>query len=162
MNRSRQRRAELIREAAERVLAGGAGAVLPRLEHPRHSPATGMLWDVTVLRNVLISPPVAGPRQLRGEVVGDAVWKPIITRAQHQQLKALLTDPVRRLGGQPREYLLTGGSVSVACAVCVSPCCNHDPRPPVRPSRALPLLGMWSGFWLFLSMALLRRSRPST
>jgi site-specific DNA recombinase len=45
---------------------------------------------------VLVSPRIAGPRENRGEIVGEAAWPAIIDRATHDRLVGLLEDPSRR------------------------------------------------------------------
>jgi len=102
--------AELVREAARRVLAGeGIGTVLADWSRRGIPTVTGKPWRTTSLRRLLLSPRIAGLRQHRGEAVGPAVWPGVISEADHRRLVRLLSDPARRKGGRPREYLLTGG-----------------------------------------------------
>lgn len=109
--------AALIREAAGRVLAGEAvGRVCREWTERGLTTVTGTAWRTTVLRRILMAPRTAGLRELRGEVVGEAEWPRILTREQHERLRAVLTDPARRKGGRPREYLLTGGLA--VCGLC--------------------------------------------
>lgn len=112
--------AALVREAAGRVLAGeGIGAVVVDWDRRGVATVTGARWRTTTMRRLLLSPRIAGKRELRGEVVGDARWEPIISEADHLRLTRLLRDPARRKGGRPREYLLTGGVA--ACGLCGHP-----------------------------------------
>lgn len=109
--------AALVREAASRVLAGEAvGAVVRDWCLRGVATVTGGPWRTTTLRRMLLSPRIAGKRELRGAVVGDAVWSAIISEADHLRLTRLLSDPARRKGGRPREYLLTGGLAR--CGLC--------------------------------------------
>jgi site-specific DNA recombinase len=75
----------------------------------------GKPWRPTTLRDMMISPRIAGLRQHRGEVVGPAVWQPIITQADRARLLALIAQ--RRITRQraPRSYLLTE---LLRCSAC--------------------------------------------
>ncbi len=109
--------AALVREAARRVLAGeGVGTVLADWDRRGVPTVTGKGWRTTSLRRLLLSPRIAGLRQLRGEAVGPALWPALISEADHERLVRLLSDPARRKGGRPRDYLLTGGLAR--CGLC--------------------------------------------
>lgn len=109
--------AALIREACERVLRGDAVGRICRDWTARGlTTVTGTTWKTTVLRRVLVAPRTAGLRELNGDVVGAAQWEAILTRAEHEQVRAVLLDPGRRKGGRPRAYLLTGGLA--VCGLC--------------------------------------------
>lgn len=110
--------AKRIREAAKAVLAGATvRSICAEWNRRGVSTVTGTPWTVTVLRRVLLSPRVAGLREHRSEVVGEAVWEGIIDRTTHERLVALLTDPRRNKVTRPAtRYLLTGGLGR--CGVC--------------------------------------------
>lgn len=109
--------AEIIREAADRVLTGEAlGSICRDLMDRGVPTVTGTRWSTTVLRRILTAPRTAGIRQLRDEVAVKAVWDAILPEATYRQLVAFLEDPKRRQGGRPRTYLLTGGIA--VCALC--------------------------------------------
>jgi site-specific DNA recombinase len=112
--------ARLIRHAAEKTLLGASlrGICAEWNEKGIKTPA-GKTWATHSLRRLLLSPRIAGLRQHRGEVVGDAEWKPIIDRKTHEALTRLLTDPRRTVNGgaQARKYLLTGMAY---CGLCGS------------------------------------------
>jgi site-specific DNA recombinase len=79
----------------------------------------GKRWQATPLRKIVTSPAIAGLRQHHGEVVGDATWPALISRAQHERLRALFADKAkRRRQGRGRRFLLSGG-----LAVCGE--CGH-------------------------------------
>jgi site-specific DNA recombinase len=103
--------AELIREAANRVLIGESlrSVVTDWAARGVRSP-TGALWQTVPLRRLLLSPRIVGLRQHQGAIVGKAVWPAIIDIGAHERLTVLLTDPVRRVtfGNRARSYLLTG------------------------------------------------------
>jgi DNA invertase Pin-like site-specific DNA recombinase len=99
----------LVKEAARRVLAGeGIRTICTDWTQRGIATVTGVPWKPTVLRNLLISPRIAGLRAYHGEVVTTAIWPPIVTQDDHQRLRALLTDPGRLKRHTARRYLLTG------------------------------------------------------
>jgi len=63
-----------------------------------------------MIRRVLMSPRIAGLKDHRGEIVGEATWPAIIDRATHDRLVGLLGDESRRPAnyGRPRVYALAG------------------------------------------------------
>ena len=63
-----------------------------------------------MIRRVLMSPRIAGLKDHRGEIVGEATWPAIIDRATHDRLVGLLGNPERRPAnyGRPRVYPLAG------------------------------------------------------
>jgi site-specific DNA recombinase len=75
----------------------------------------GARWSCQVLKNIVISPRLAGLRTLKGRVVGPAVWEAILTEEESQRLRSLLTDPARRTTRSARRYLL---SSLLRCQVC--------------------------------------------
>ena len=65
-------------------------------------------WRSHTVKAIISSPRIAGLREYRGSVVGDAVWKAIITTAEHDQVVARL-DALKNSGRRaPRRYLLSG------------------------------------------------------
>lgn len=104
----RQHEAELLRQAADDVLAGAslnsiahrwndAGVLTPQRQRP---------WNGTVVKAVLTNPRHAGLRVHRGEVVGPAKWPALLDRDKHEQLVAHLTKHRRRR--PPRRTAFTG------------------------------------------------------
>src|SRR5664280_2636329 len=68
----------------------------------------GGTWRTPTLRQMLGSPRIAGLRQHRGQVIGPAVWEPIITEQQRDQVLARI-DTLSTSGRRsPRRYLLSG------------------------------------------------------
>lgn len=102
--------AQHVRDAVRRILAGesvrgiasdwaGRGIVTP----------TGGRWQPTPLRRLLVSPRIAGARELDGELIVSGAIPAIIDLATFRRLRAILTDPARRTSGvNARRYLLTG------------------------------------------------------
>jgi hypothetical protein len=56
----------------------------------------------------MTSPRIAGLREHRGEVVGPAVWEPIITQTDRARVLALVAQRRTTRERTPRSYLLTG------------------------------------------------------
>lgn len=111
--------AAIIRETAERVLAGESVTSIARTLNDRGVPgAKGKpgTWSYQVLQRLLSSGRVAGLRRHRGEIVGPASWEPIIDRDTHERLRARLA-PGRRTGPRVRTRLLTGLVVCGRCGV---------------------------------------------
>ncbi len=106
--------AELIREAARRLLNGESvyGILADWQRLGIHSPK-GNLWLATSFRNMLTSPRIAGLRVHQGEVVGPAAWPPILDRGTWEAVRRIFADRAgRRRLGRGRTFLLTGG---IAC-----------------------------------------------
>lgn len=110
--------AALVREAAQRYLDGetlysiaqdwndrGIPTRRPQRKHHRG----GAAWRGETIKQMLEMPAYAGLRQYRGEVIGEAMWDPIIASEAWYKLQALLHAPERqRTDGWKIRYLLTG------------------------------------------------------
>jgi site-specific DNA recombinase len=101
--RMRAAEARVIRESISAVLSGRSLAALAKDLNDRGLPtSTGRPWTYNRLRDVLIRPRHAGKlskgRADRGEaeIVGDAVWDPIVDEETWRAVYALLIDPARR------------------------------------------------------------------
>jgi site-specific DNA recombinase len=107
--------ADLIREATSRLLGGDGLRVVARDWHDRGvlTPADKP-WKLSPLRRLLKSARISGRKEHHG-VVQDkpAVWPGIITPAQSDRLRAILS--VTRDRRSPRKYLLTGLAVCGRC-----------------------------------------------
>jgi DNA invertase Pin-like site-specific DNA recombinase len=118
--------AEVVREAAARVLAGQSlRAVTIDLNRRGVRGTKGQPFGTQALRRVLLAPRIAGLREHQGEVLGDAVWEPILERGTWERLRALLEDPARRQSRPARRYLLAG---FVRCGVCGGRMKSHPSR----------------------------------
>jgi site-specific DNA recombinase len=120
-----RREAKLIRQAADRILAGGSLRSIVNEWNAAGIPtANGAEWRHFTLKWILTSARIAGLRAHNGTTVGKADWEPIITEAEHLRLRAILNDPARRPSnsGNARKYLLTGfatcGAPSADGGVC--------------------------------------------
>ncbi len=108
--------AKIVREVAKRFLAGESLRTIGFDLNAREIPTfSGVKWRVTTLRSMITNPRYAGLRVHRGEVVGDAIWKPILDSATHERIRALLGDPRRTQRGRPVVHLLAG---LVRCGRC--------------------------------------------
>lgn len=106
--------AEVLREAARRVLGGEAVAAIAADLDERGVPtSTGRgSWRAGRLRELLTNPLHAGLNHYRGEVLGEGRWAAIIPRDQHEALRAAFsqrqrgasTTSVRLLTGLVRCY----------------------------------------------------------
>jgi site-specific DNA recombinase len=119
------REQELIREAARRILAGDTlrGIALDWHHRGIRTPGTkadpdGNPWGNATLRQLLLSPRVAGQRSHHGQLYpGDPATMPaIVPEPTWSAVKAILEDPERvKLRGGAARYLLTG---LVVCGRC--------------------------------------------
>jgi site-specific DNA recombinase len=111
--------AELLREAASRMVAGdSARSIIASWDGRGIRTPTGKPWSATALRRALTSPRVAGLRQHRGEIIGEASWPAILDRHTWEQVRAIYGDLKRKRGGHPYTYLLTGGLAR--CGKCAT------------------------------------------
>jgi site-specific DNA recombinase len=108
--------AAVIRQLAERYLAGESLRSLATwLDAEGIRTVNGGRWRTHVVRSQLISPRTAGLKEHRGQIIGDAVWEPIISVATRERLLAAFDQ--RKSSGRrpPRRYLLSG---LMRCALC--------------------------------------------
>ena len=108
--------AVLIREAAERILEGISLRAVTKDWNDRGIRSTkGNVFYDTQVKSILTSPRVAGLREHQGEIVGKAMWKPILDEAKWQQVCTILQDPARRQPRASQSYPLRG---IAKCALC--------------------------------------------
>lgn len=108
--------AKVIREAAARVIAGESlRSICVWLDESGVRTVEGGPWRVPTVKTLLTNPRLIGKRTHRGEVVADAVWKPILTETVQAQVIARLD--ARKVSGRraPRRYLLSG---MLRCGKC--------------------------------------------
>jgi site-specific DNA recombinase len=126
--------AAIIREAARRVLAGEAVRAVARdLNERGIVTVTGKAWTTASLTTVLTAARISGRREYipietynggtrprTGEITAEDAWPAIITPAQSDRLRALLTAPGRGAtnGHGARTYLLSG---VFHCGLCGHP-----------------------------------------
>ena len=110
---------ELIREVASRVLDGETlNSIRADWNERGIQTRSGKKWSHTMIKRTVVTPRAAGLRQHQGEVMGEAVWDPILDRVTWEQVCSILNDPARRKSPASRDYPLTGVLV---CALCEEP-----------------------------------------
>lgn len=101
--------AAMLRDAADWLLAGESlNGICRRWNEAGTLTGNGAPWRGATLRNMLLNARLAGLREHRGEIVGDASWPAILDRSTWEAVRALLTDPARRTNGSTRGSLLYG------------------------------------------------------
>jgi site-specific DNA recombinase len=106
-----------VRRAADALLAGSSlRAVTADWNARGIRTSTGRAWAPTEVKKMLIRPRNAGLRQHRGQVIGAAVWPPILAEDTWRALCAKLSDPGRRTSPPPGRVWL--GSGLFLCGVC--------------------------------------------
>lgn len=116
-----EREAAMLREAADRALAGESlYAILIDLNARGYRTRQGSPWVTSTIRRCLVNPAYAGKRVLRGEVVSDAIWPAIHDEDTYWRLRALLDDPNRDTarGQHDVRHLLSG---LARCGICGGP-----------------------------------------
>ncbi|KFU77754.1 hypothetical protein BB31_29235 [Amycolatopsis lurida NRRL 2430] len=91
-------------------------------------------WNVSKVRNIALSPVIAGLRVFRKKIVGKGVWQPIISDRKRALIVARLGDPSRSSvrDGTRVKYLQTG---ILLCGICETPTRStplHRARPGYR------------------------------
>jgi site-specific DNA recombinase len=108
--------AEVIRILAERYVAGESLRSLTSwLEAEGITTVGGGPWRTTTLRALLASARIAGLREHQGQVVGPAVWEPIVSAQTRARILARLSEQTRTGRRSPRRYLLSG---MLRCGKC--------------------------------------------
>ena len=111
--------ATVVREIAQRLLSGeSVKAVTESLNARRIPPPYGHRptkdgrpreWSRVTVRAVVLRERNAGLRRHQGRIIGRAAWEPIFDEEAFYRLRALLSDPTRKVTtGSAYRYLLTG------------------------------------------------------
>ena len=83
--------------------------------------ATGKVrWTSTTLRDIIMRPRNAGLSVYKGEVVGDAVWEPLVPLETWKAACAILSDERRTTNGRGGTIKWLGSGLYV-CGVCQQP-----------------------------------------
>jgi DNA invertase Pin-like site-specific DNA recombinase len=125
----RARDAEMIVEAADRVLGGeGVGAIARDLNVRGYTTTAGNPWDHGSLRKLLCRARLAGLVSHHGVIVGPARWAPILDREKWESVVAVLDNKSATFDytTNARRYLLTGIAICVACSQPVA--IRHNTR----------------------------------
>jgi site-specific DNA recombinase len=114
--------ADVVRECARRLLAGHSLRSVTAWANTASTSTTGRPWSLRTLREMLLSPGLAGRRVYQGVDFAEGQWQPILDRATHEALVAILNDPTRRTRGRGVQHLLSG---LVVCGLCEAPLVTH-------------------------------------
>lgn len=105
----RESEAAIIRTLVDRFLAGESWRSLANWLNDEGVPTSaGGTWHTSTLRQMLAGGRIAGLRRHRGQIIGPAVWEPIITEAQRAQILATMAQRKATNRRSPRTYLLSG------------------------------------------------------
>jgi hypothetical protein len=112
----REDEAQIVRDLVARTIAGESMRSLAQwLNDHEIRTVSGKPWITTTLRALVQSGRIAGLREHKGQVVGPAVWEPIITPAQRDQVLAVFAAKARSTKRIPRRYVLSG---MLRCGKC--------------------------------------------
>lgn len=125
-----KKEAALIREASQRFLKGEPLRSVCRDWNERGIPTvTGANWSPQVMSRMLASARISGRREHRGtsngsrrdigEITSKAACPGIISFADSDRIRAILSDPLRRRNFRSGDYLLTRGIAR--CGLCGTP-----------------------------------------
>jgi site-specific DNA recombinase len=132
--------ADLIREAARRVLEEGASLTSIAHDWNRRKVATpnSGKWYTSQVRRLLASPRIAGLREHHGEIVAEGTWPAILDPEVFKVLAARI-DGRALPQGRPHKYLLSG---ILRCGYCHKPMsgATHKGRGKIE-YRCLPTPG---------------------
>lgn len=134
--------AAVLREVAQRLREGSRWAwEANRLNELGVTRVSGAPWTVGTLRRTLLSPHVVGLRTYKGEVVGEAVWPPILDRETWDELRH---DANGRKRGRPPSdrHLLTG---LLVCGKCGGRLYANTTRNRTTAYRCPPVTGQGCG-----------------
>jgi site-specific DNA recombinase len=117
--------APIVKEAARRVVAGesfyaiakdfNARGIPPRRKAYREQ-RKDLGWTSAAIKQMLVMPAYAGKRQHRGEIIGDAIWPPLIEPATWEKLQVVIDGRSEQSSNDwPARHLLAGIAV---CGVC--------------------------------------------
>ncbi|NUT53662.1 MAG: recombinase family protein [Saccharothrix sp.] len=116
-------KAEIVREAANRLLAGDSSWTIANDFNRRNIPtAKGKTWTHLTIRQMLLKEAYIGKRVSHGEIVADGVWPPILKEDVFYACRAILMDSGRRTtAGTKLKYLLSGIARCGKCGEFVYP-----------------------------------------
>jgi len=99
--------AGIVREIARRFLAGESiKSISADLTERGITGASGGRFEPNSVRRLLNSARIGGMRERKGEIVGEATWPGIISKADSARIRAILADPERNTHRSGRRYLL--------------------------------------------------------
>lgn len=112
-----QEQAKAIKLACDMVLAGNSIAAILREFQSRgvKTARGGDKWNHVSLRDVLLRPKLAGLREVDGELVDEPGFPAIVTEDEWLGVRAILSDPSRRLSFDNRNKWLLSGIAECEC-----------------------------------------------
>lgn len=112
--------AAVIREAVTRLRSGQSQGGVVRWLNTVSSTTQGNPWTSRNLHQLLLSPRIAGLISYRG-VLREAVWEPIISREEWEDVKLILARQREQFPypGRERRWLLTGVATCHSCTSTV-------------------------------------------
>lgn len=113
-----EEQADVIREAARRVLAGETPYAVAQDFNARGVPAPrGGRWDLTQIKRIVTRPAYAGKRVHRGKVLDEVVtdWPPILDELTYYACVSKLSDPSRRTQRDSAVTHLLSGIATGGC-----------------------------------------------
>lgn len=123
----RKAEADLIRFATRAVLSGrSVSAVATELTKKGSTTSTGGPWNYIKLKRVLLRPRNAGLVNTGGsesydvQIIGKALWDPIVEREEYEALDKMLTDKTRRRSAGWAALKWFGSGIYV-CGRCGGP-----------------------------------------
>jgi DNA invertase Pin-like site-specific DNA recombinase len=114
--------AAAIRDGAQKILEGWSLSAVARdwvergLQSPRSVAMGGKGWSLRGVKKVLTSPRYVGRSTYLGEVVGEALWPPILDPDVFYGVVAILGNPERFSGGKRTGR--TAGTLLAGIALC--------------------------------------------
>ncbi|WP_247040373.1 recombinase family protein [Arthrobacter rhizosphaerae] len=117
--------APIVKESARRVLAGETFYMIAKDFNRRSIPPRrkayrqqrqNLGWTAVAIKQMLGMPAYAGLRQHQGEILGNAIWPPLIDETAWRKLQVLMNPEWRKQTNVwPAKHLLSGIAV---CGVC--------------------------------------------
>ena len=133
----REERAEIVREAFRRFDAGESLWRISCDLEDRGVPVSNVRrrrreahWTAVRLRQLLTNPGYIGKRVHQGEIVGDAVWPPLVGEETFYSVQRRLGDEKRRQnrGDVHDKHLLSGVALCGTCGAFLRKVPNHSHR----------------------------------
>ena len=122
--------AKAVRLACDMVLAGKSIAAIIREFQSRgiKTARGGDKWNHASLREVLLRPKVAGLREVDGDLVADPGYMAIVDEEVWLGVRAVLSDPSRRISFDNRNKWLLSGIATCQCGSVVKVGATRDHR----------------------------------
>lgn len=122
--------AKAVKMACDMVLAGQSIAAIIREFQSRgiKTARGGDKWNHASLREVILRPKIAGLREVDGDLVADPGYQAIVDEEVWLGVRAVLSDPSRRLSFDNRNKWLLSGIATCECGSTVKVGATRDHR----------------------------------